>query len=209
MKPTDIMSAARGEVLPAIVNLRTGKKIPFGKRHNTLSYMSSEAMAAAFGGDPSYIPAKMGFIYGTESSIADQGIGRDQDWDRLPQEFQDWTGGQGTVDVQVVDFSYAPSLGMAPEEGSSSSDSDPEGSSVRNAITFHAMSNSADSGAFGGSVFTGGAGSDGMYLYQALLLGERGGRYYILARVSLKDGDSYLQKPAGFEIALDWTVIFK
>ena len=49
----------------------------------------------------------------------------------------------------------------------------------------------------------------GSYIYQAVLLAYHGGKHHVLSRVSLKEGGAYLQKPSGFEIALDWTVVFK
>ena len=63
MKIEDMVCTARGFVRPAFVNQATGRTIPFAQRHNQLSFMAAEAMASAFGGDPSYIPAKVGFIY--------------------------------------------------------------------------------------------------------------------------------------------------
>ena len=46
-------------------------------------------------------------------------------------------------------------------------------------------------------------------IYQAVLIGSNGGKNYILSRVSLDDGGNYLKKPDGFEIALDWTIVFR
>ena len=63
MMINETMCSAKGIVSPSFVDLSTGRRIPFGARHNMLSYMSAEAMAAAFGGDQSYIPARVGFIY--------------------------------------------------------------------------------------------------------------------------------------------------
>lgn len=224
MKIDDIACLAKGVVSPSLVDISTGRMIPFVRRHNTLSYMSAEAMAAAFGGDPSYIPARVGFIYGNKSSMPSEApISRNQSWDMLKTEL--YSTGVGDIsDVQVVGFSYSPSLG--PETGakgdgqaSSSSDSSSSGQSGpsdeagdyshilaggSNAITFHAVSNSQDRGAaFGSEAF-----KQDNYIYQAVLLGVHAGEYHILSRVSLKDGDAYLQKPAGFEIALDWTIVF-
>ena len=205
---------ARGFVSPSFVDLSTGKRVRFGKRHNTLSYMSAEAMAAAFGGDPSYIPAFVGFIYGNDSTLFDEStITRMQSWDSIMEELSSVTG--SIVDVQVVSFSYPPSLGgekPAPEPSGSSSDSGSDESSDycnilpggSNAITFHAVSNSTDDGAmFGTDSF-----KSGDFIYQAILLGRKNGKYYVLSRVSLMDGGEYLRKPDGFEVALDWTVVF-
>ena len=224
---------ARGYVRPSFVDISTGKRMPFRTRSNKLSYTSAEAMAAAFGGDPSYIPSRIGFIYGNKEAMPTESvITRDQSWNQLVEEL-DSSGDSANVDVQVVGFSYHPTLGAeepAPVSGDSSSygSSSSSGSSSgsdsgsdssqdeesdynnilptgSNAITFHAVSNSHDIG----SALSKDPFQAGNYIYQAVLLGYHGARYYILSRVSLKDGDSYLRKPDGFEVALDWTVAFR
>ena len=218
MKVVDELCLAKGVVSPSFVNLSTGRREPFAPRHNRLSYMAAEAMAAAFGGDPSYIPARIGFVYGSEADIPIKpDIYRSQSWAALKEEL----GGVGTgvtVDVQVVNFSYSPSLGgekrVSVDSSSGSSDASEENytnilSTGSNAITFHAVSNSQDRGVMQDSeVF-----NYGSYIYQCVLLGYHNGKYYILARASLKDVNAdgverYLQKPEGFEVALDWTVVF-
>lgn len=225
MKMEDEFCRARGFVRPTFLDLATGRRMPFELRHNTLSYMSAEAMAAAFGGDPSYIPAKIGFIYGDQQVMPTESvITRDQSWEKLEEELRSGSE-SATVDVQVVGFSYSPSLGAAEPEPDPSSSGSSSGSGVddhgeelydagdychikstgSNAITFHAVSNSQDSGAVSGTE----AFRAGMYIYQAVLLGVHDGRKHIISRVSLKEGDKYLRKPDGFEIALDWTVVFK
>lgn len=225
MRIDDIACLARGFVNPSLVDISTGRKIPFDKRHNTLSFMSAEAMAAAFGGDPSFVPAKIGFIYGTESKMPTESvITRSQDWDSLLEELSS-SSSRDDVDIQVVGFSFHPTLGSempasspsGDSDSSSSSGSDSSGSDSSegdyshilstgsNAITFHAVSNSQDAGIIRSRAFEGG----GSYIYQAVLLAFHEGKYYVLSRVSLKEGGAYLQKPRGFEIALDWTIVFK
>lgn len=218
----EISCKAKGTVSPSFVDIRTGNRVPFALRNNTLSYMSAEAMAAAFGGDSSYIPSRIGFIYGDkpEMPTGDSGsdISRVQDWDMLKEKLTSASEG-ATIDVQVVGFSYSPSLGGESSGGdsgsSSGSSSSGEGGDYdhilpggSNVITFHAVSNSQNTGAvFGKSTF-----SAGNYIYQCLLLGYHNSKYYILSRASLKNFDSgegyYLRKPDGFEIALDWSVAF-
>ena len=223
MRIDDRACLARGFVNPSFVDISTGKRLPFEKRHNTLSFMSAEAMAAAFGGDPSFIPARMGFIYGNQSAMPTESvITRNQDWGSLLEELSS-SASRDDVDIQVVGFSFHPTLGAekpapAPSGDSSSSGSDSGSDSAddsqgdyshilstgSNAITFHAVSNSQDSGLIRSRAFEGGS-----YIYQAVLLAYHGGKYHVLSRVSLKEGNAYLQKPSGFEIALDWTVVFK
>lgn len=225
MRIDDKACLARGFVNPSFVDIATGRRLPFRMRHNTLSFMSAEAMAAAFGGDPSYIPARIGFIYGNQQAMPTESvITRSQDWDSLLEELAS-SEGRDDVDIQVVGFSFHPTLGAAkpsPVQGDSSSSSSSsdsgsdsgsdsiEGdynhilSTGSNAITFHAVSNSQDSGIIRSRAFEGGS-----YIYQAVLLACHGGSHHVLSRVSLKEGGAYLQKPSGFEIALDWTVVFK
>ncbi len=229
MRIEDKACMARGFVSPSFIDISTGRRVPFGKRCNKLSYMSAEAMAAAFGGDHSYIPARIGFIYGDKDVMPSEApITRTQSWDMLKEELS--YGRDSTLmDVQVVGFSYSPTLGgekqsSAPSGSDSSSgssgsssyqcacDDDIGGSSDynnilpggSNAITFHAMSNSQDVGAALGT----GAFKNGDYIYQAVLLGCHNGKYYIISRVSLKENGEYLQKPDKFEVALDWTIVF-
>jgi len=187
---------ARGQVAPYLYDSKSGSMTPFGERHNTLSYFSAEAMAAAFGGDSSHVPAEVGFVFYPGDSLPadtraamDADIGRDQDWDKFIQDLKDVN-----ADVLIVGFSYPPSLG-----------SDMEYADVRNTITFHAVTNSQD----GGSVNPNNKFAAGNYICQAVLLSRDSDKRNIIARVSLKDGENYLQKPDGFEVALDWTVIFK
>lgn len=232
MRIEDEACRARGFVSPSFVDVRTGVREPFSIRHNTLSFMSAEAMAAAFGGDPSYIPARIGFIYGDKEMMPTESAPtRSQSWDMLVEELGS-DGNRSDVDVQVVCFSYPPTLGgekpvPCPGCDSSSSGTDSSGSDSgheddycnilptgSNAITFHAVSNSSDRGAiFGRAAF-----AATNFVYQAVLLGYHPNyagtpTYYVISRVSLKDeinGDpKYLRKPSGFEVALDWTVVFR
>lgn len=213
MRLCDKACLARGFVTPYLVDLSTGHRIPVKMRHNTLSYASAEAMAAAFGGDASYIPSRMGFIYGS-GTVNFPPITRNQSWDLLKGELSTLGG----LDMQVVGFSYSPSLGAAP----SGCDSDSSGSSPgealpdedygnimptgSNAVTFHAVSNSSDPGVMEtGMSFSGDNGT----AFQAVLLGCNDGQYYVLSRVSLEGPSGYMTKPGGFEVALDWTVVFR
>lgn len=209
MNTLDTACMAKGFASPSFVNVRTGESIPFGVRHNTLSYMSAEAMAAAFGGDPSYIPSNIGFVYGQTDGMFTGGIGRMQNWDLFERELND-----NDADVQIVPFSYSPSLGGEKTAGGSSSSesSYDEGdySDIKaggaNAITFHAVSNSQDPGYRKTRAF----GTDDI-IYQAVLLAYHDSKWHILSRVSLYDNvqKRYLGKPDGFEVALDWTVVFR
>lgn len=227
MKIKESSICAKGVVSPSFVDISTGERKPFHRRNNTLSFASAEAMAAAFGGDPSYIPSKIGFIYGSKPFLPISSIiTRDQTWNGLLTEMASASDG-ALMDVQVVGFSFPPTLGAdkynnpVPGSDSSSSSSGSDGldgseddycnisGKPSNAITFHAISNSQEAGKAGSELMF----LNGTYIYQAVLLGFHESKYHVLSRVSLKsdsaEGDyGYLMKPKGFEVALDWTVVF-
>lgn len=212
MKIADKACLARGFVSPSFVDVATGRRIPFNTRKNQLSYMSAEAMAAAFGGNLSYVPSKIGFIYvpttnspGAEdpSTAFMSEISRRQSWSLLMSELE-----RASADVQVVGFSYSPTLGGDPLSDGSSSSSSPSSGSYgddynNNAVTFHAVSNSSITGSRKTGVF-----KTNDVICHAVLIGTNGGENYILSRVSLAEGNSFKKKPNGFEIALDWTIVF-
>ena len=183
---------ARGFVSPSWINVPTGERMPFEMRHNMLSYDAANAMASAFGGDPSYIPSKIGFIYG---------IGKQPDLEVYTRSMS-WSSVAGLenekVGVQVVDFSYTPTLSTVDVyETTESGGSKKAEGYERNAVTFHAVSNSTGFGS-------------GKYAYQAVLIGGTSENdYKVISRVSLDDNGAYKAKPEGFEIALDWTITFK
>lgn len=213
---------ARGQVTPSFIDIKTGERIPWDTRHNTLSFDASKAVALAFGGDDSLIPNRMGIIYGEEGSATfPVTVGRQQSWDSLVYELS-----SKSADVQIQPFSYSPSFTKVSRSGGSSSGSDsPDLGSVLAgeanemtypgwAVTFHAHSDSVTAGALSGDSSSGGSDSNSKifttdnYIFQALLLNEKNGVYTILARVSLDNAGEYYTKPENFEVALDWTVKF-
>ena len=216
MKKTDIFRS-KGQVIPSFIDIKTGQKIPWNQRHNTISFEGAHAMALAFGGDNSLIPNKIGFLYGNGSDIVFPTIGRNQDWDDLVYDLYN-----KKADVQVQPFSYSPSFEKISRSavGSSSSASQNETSSSDQdaypgwAVTFHAHSDSTTEGSIGSGSESGSDSSDtsifttGMSIFQALLLNKTNDKYTILARVSLDNNGEYYTKPENFEIAIDWTIKF-
>ena len=220
MKTTDTMNS-RGQVSPSFIDIRTGERVAWPARHNTLSYDAAHAMALAFGGDDSLVPNRVGLVYGPSGDTSFSRIDRDQAWDDLVYDLS-----SKRADVQVQPFSYSPSFvqigaGSSGSSGSSgslgSSESpDPSGDKQGWAVVFHAHSDSVTSGAIGSVGSSGSSGSgesgmiftSGMYIFQAVLLNYSGGKYTVLARVSLDNAGTYYAKPENFEVALDWTVKF-
>lgn len=119
MRAVDTMMA-RGSVVPHLIDIKTGKTIPFGRRHNTLSFAAADAMAAAFSGDLSRVPNRIGIIYGADDDNPALTISRDQSWSNLKADLT-----AASANVQIRPFSFAPSLNPAGrvDPGSSSSES--------------------------------------------------------------------------------------
>lgn len=179
---------ARGFVSPSWINVSTGERMPFEMRHNMLSYDAANAMASAFGGDPSYVPSKIGFIYGSDEQPDIGAYTRSMSWSSVAGLENEKIG------VQVVDFSYTPTLSTVNVDESNEAEG-----YEKNAVTFHAVSNSTGFGS-------------GKFAYQAVLIGgTEENDYKVISRVSLDDNGNgaYKAKPDGFEIALDWTITFK
>lgn len=211
MKITEIMNT-KGMVTPSFIDIRTGKRVEWTMRHNTLSYSAAEAMACAFGGDPSFIPNRIGIIYGAEEDPQfDNPISREQSWDSLREELAD-----KNADIQVQSFSYSPSVKKITRnisDGSSSSPSHDPITGEGTAVTFHMHSDSVTEGIFGtynddanaavSTIFT-----TNTRIYQAVLLNKNRDTYKVLARVSLDSNGRYYTKPENFEVAIDWTVKF-
>lgn len=200
MKIVDTFEA-KGSVTPYFLNIKTGEKLPFGERHNTLSYDASKAMAMAFGGDTSLIPNRIGIVFGEENAGIDSGaIERTQDWNTFLTTLE-----SHNCDVQIRPFCYSPTFSIVTEK-------EQEVEVTKQAVTFHSHSDSVTGGARGTE-----AANLGKTIYQAVLLNEdtdkcstSGTKYTIIARVSLKTASStYRTKPNEFEIALDWTVKFR
>lgn len=194
---------AKGQVKPSFVNLHSGECIPWEFRHNTLSYDAAEAMAAAFGGDSTLIPNRIGIVYGGSEDIDSAEISRSQSWTSFRDELM-----AAKADVQIQSFNISPSIKSITREL-------PTGEKESGvAVTFHAHSDSTTEGYF--KILGSGAKAlftSGKKILQAVLLNQGvTGDPTILARVSLADTSSgnkgYKTKPDNFELALEWTVKF-
>lgn len=211
------MASARGDV--SLFLERGGARVPFVARHNTLSYSAADAVAAAYGGDPSLSPRFIGFVYGQSASPTEIATVSDRDmrWADVKAEMKKIGG-----NILVCRFISPPEVSVNPssEDSNDLSDSN-DGASVYegNAVTFRAVTRSGAAGtyAFDTSGESGFAGEfdDGMYLYHAVLLGEVACQrcqdereYRVLARVSLEKGGRFRKKPSDYELALDWRVSF-
>lgn len=189
-------------------NPETSETIPINTVHNTLTYGAADALAAAYGGDISYVPRYMGFAFVEDSYdlSTSKTISRNCTVDTINTEFTPDEGNH-IGDIQVVGFSFTPTLSTDPELDLGLSQVEQDNPLYKhNIVTFHAHTVSEGSFLFGSASDYG----DNKVIPFALLLGnDSAGNRKVLARVSLVDDNGLAKKrPEGFELALDWKVTF-
>lgn len=182
------------------------------KRHNVITYAAADIMARLLGGDATYVPQHIGFMYGSDPDAAllpdpdtlPENIKRQHTWSNI-------TSDTASVNANIL---VAPLI-LNP---SWSVDGNPESYSG-NAVTVAAFTGTMLEYAFPTNGSTYAHPVDELataYFYQALLLNRRvvGSSiiYTPFARVSLKDTTVsppvYHEKPEGFELSLFWTITF-
>jgi hypothetical protein len=167
-------------------------------QNNQLTYRCGDVLARVLGGDASYAPRYVGFIYG---DVADPVLAapavRDVTWATLASELAD----VAHANMQIAPITLAPSYVV---DGSADT-------YYGNGVIFSAHTTTGASGVYGFSLaepYDGVLGV-GDYLYHAVLLAKPSTSYIPVARVSLAEtGVPYAQKPEGFELALEWQVSF-
>lgn len=191
---------ARGAVSLAWRGNGTELKLPM--RHNQLSYACADALAMALGGDITYIPKYIGFIYGpyADPTALQLATDRDQTWGSIGANLADPSV---AGNMQISGLSLTPSVKL---------DGDSE-LYTANAVVFSAHTGTDSSKIYGFPTSAPYAAqlATGMYMYQAVLLARPSADTYVpIARVTLADPASgaYLQKPSGFELAVEWQVSF-
>ena len=161
----------------------------FADVDNTSSFTAAQVLAEAYAGDTSRVPSHIGFLYGDalESEFS-FGTDRDMSVGSIGAEIAD----KG-MNVQVAKLSRRPQV-----DG---------GSVVFSAVTRSSGAELLYSGqAYSSSDFV-----EGKTVYQVLLLG-RGrcpGEWAVLARADLGRAGNYRQKPADYELSVDWKITFK
>lgn len=166
------------------------------RRHNALSYAASDALAAAYGGDLSMVPGRMGFLYGTNASPGLPPVSRTMTMSSL----QSLAASCEKGNLQVVRFSRSPSLSESAV-------------GRRNVVEFHGVTRDEMDGRYeydtSGGPFCGPM-EEGMYIYRAVLLDGAGDApSTVLAMVDLSRNGTYRAKPSGYELSLDWRVTFE
>ena len=198
-----------GTIKAEFVN-KAGDTIPLIRRSNIITYSAADIMARLVGGDVSYIPKHIGFLYGAD---ADPSL---IDPDLLPistRRNHPWSVISNNATALPVKNVLVAPLVLSPAW-----------ESTADVYTGNVVTVSSFTGAFleyafptGGSSYAPGIESlpvDSIYFYHAILLNRReiGSSiiYTPFARVSLRDTVTGLfkAKPEGFELALYWTLKF-
>lgn len=159
-----------------------GKRTPAFDIHNTIMYAASDVMAKLYGGG-TVAPDGIGFIIGTTNAAPALPSGKNVSLASV-------RGVSGVTEVAVLPFSYLPTV------TASSSDYDIAGLSG-NVVSFHGRSEIDSSSA--------------TYIYGAVLLANsvytttgEAGSGIVVGMISFDP----VQKPAGLQLALDWSVTF-
>ncbi len=191
----------RGSVRGHFIDLDTGERQDEFKIKNVTTYAGADVMARLLGGDTRYAPGYMGFIYGPiigpTAALEEPPTSRIVTWASLGTELANaGVGGN----VLVSPLSAGPGYAI---DGSASNYSG-------NSVTLTAHSGTRleygypTSGDYSDEL------TDLDYFWQALLLTRlvEGTTitYLPFARVSLKVGGAFPQKPANFELALYWDI---
>ncbi|MFC1453598.1 hypothetical protein ACFLQL_00270 [Verrucomicrobiota bacterium] len=181
-----------------------GNRIPLVKKSNVITYSGADLMARAIGDDTDYIPRHMGFLYGgtlapalTDPADLPAATKRIHTWDVITND-----ASSITANVLVAPLVLAPSWesSAAVYAGNMVTIS-----SFTGAFLEYAFPTAVP---FADEVDT----ISPVYFYHALLLNRRtvGSSviYTPFARVSLADSGVFREKPAGFELAIYWTLEF-
>jgi hypothetical protein len=169
-------------------------------------------MARVLGGDDTYLPRHIGFIYGTEySPLLDDpdtlpaATRRAHDWSRIASDVAAIGG-----NIAIVPMPMAPSLSLDGDSGLYTS----------NAVTFTGHTGLVTEYGFSTTGSTYAADLDtveiaypnALYFYQAVLLNRwQSGTnvtYTPFARAALGSAP-FTPKPTDFELAVYWTITFK
>lgn len=161
---------------------------PISSTHNEIMYATADCLAQMYAGQPRKIPAKIGFMFTSESTVPTVPSAKSTTWADLVSMCET------TADIQVVDFSFSPSLTSQNAEGTENY--------ISNVAVFHGHSDVSVPGAVNELDF----GENGTKVFGAALLSED---KTPLSIVALSAGSTpYLERPDGFELALDWYITF-
>lgn len=194
----------RGNVRGHFVNRETGERCNEFEIKNLTTYGGADIMARLLGGEAQYAPGYMGFIYGAaatpDGDLDDPPSSRLVTWSSLNTELINIEGGGTPGNILISPLSAGP--GYSVDGLAANYDG--------NSVTLTAHSGTRLEYGFPTSSPYAGELDDGDYFWQALLLSRivvgANVQYLPFARVSLKTGGVYPQKPTNFELALYWSI---
>lgn len=193
---------ARGRVMGYFVNRTTGERTRPFDIHNIITYTAADIMAKLVGGDTSYIPGYIGFIYGTTATpgLVDPITSRSQTWTDLATELAPVNKANVLISPLATSPSYAEDTPSGLTAGIYSG----------NAVTIAAHTGSRLEYGFTAGTYANPL-ADSDYIYHCMLITRLTSgstiTYLPYARVSLLDS-TYPQKPVGMELAIFWTITF-
>lgn len=194
---------ARGKVWGYYINPVTGEQTQPFVINNIITYTAADIMARLVGGDTTYLPKYVGFIYGTTATpgIVDPITSRNQTWTDLGNEL----ALVSKANVLITPFASIPQYTV------DAAASLPSGIYAGNAVIISAHTGTRLEYGFTPGTYANPL-ADSNYLYHCMLLTRlvNGSTitYLPYARVSLKVGANYPQKPVGMELALFWQITF-
>ena len=198
-----LVNWAKGSVKGYLVNKATGEQQQHFEINNIITYGAADIMAKILGGDSSYVPSYMGFIYGADATPGTALI--DPPTDRL----QTWT----TLSAELSDVGVVGNVLISPLATASTYSVDGDSDLYSgNSVTLTAHSGRRTEYGYPTASPFAAELEDGDYFYQAMLLVRRVSgstiTYIPFSRVTLKTSGSFLAKPVGFELALFWQISY-
>jgi len=194
---------AKGHVRVYYHNPVTGKRTNEFEIHNVITYTAADIMARLLGGDSDYVPRYMGFIYGASATpgaaLIDPPTSRIQTWSGLTSELAD---AAVTGNILITPLSAGPAYSVS---GNTSY-------YTNNSVMLTANSGRRTEYGFPLTAPYCGALADGNYFYQVMLLTRLVAgstiTYLPFARVTLKQGTSYVAKPVGLDLSVEWAEVY-
>lgn len=184
---------------------KEGIFVPASHTHNTIAYNGADMMAKLLGGDISYFPKYMGFIFGSSANptTLNSSIKREQSWEGVLSEV---SGLSGSNNILITPITLNPAFGIDTQNVSTAN-------YRNNVITFTGITGAvsgAEYGLLGPSAKTL---EDGDTFYHIMLMARikqvnYAPTYIIFSRATLMENNKYPQKIGGWQLGVNWSITF-
>jgi hypothetical protein len=177
--------------------------VPSGHAHNTISYNGADIMAKLLGGDISYFPKYMGFIFGNNTNpLLSSNIGRVQDWGGVLSE----VSSLGASNILITPITINPSYAVDTQNTATTN-------YRNNIITFTGITGAvsgAEYGLLGPSAKTL---ENNDSFYHILLMARikqvnYAPTYIVYSRATLMENSVYPKKIGGWQLGVNWSITF-